>query len=151
MEPTKLTVAELAEATGRQIGPGPWRVVNQSRIDTFADATEDHQWIHVDPDRAREGPFGTTIAHGYLSLSMIPTLFEEMLEITDRRMGVNYGIDRLRFTAPVPSGSRVRLKATIGATRPKGDGVQFNVTVEMEIEGKDRPAFVGDIVLLAYP
>lgn len=151
MEPTKLTVAELAEATGRQIGPGAWRVVNQSRIDTFADATEDHQWIHVDPDRAREGPFGTTIAHGYLSLSMIPTLFEEMLEITDRRMGVNYGIDRLRFTAPVPSGSRVRLKATIGPTRPKGDGVQFNVAVEMEIEGKDRPAFVGDIVLLAYP
>ncbi|MPZ73115.1 MAG: hypothetical protein GEU74_07765 [Nitriliruptorales bacterium] len=151
MEPTRVTIAELAASTGRVLGPGPWRAVDQERINLFADATEDHQWIHVDPERAAEGPFGRTIAHGYLSLSMIPTLFEEMLDITDRRMGVNYGIDKLRFTAPVPSGSRVRLKATVGRTRPKGTGVQFNVNVEMQIEGQDRPAFVGDIVLLAYP
>src|SRR6266487_5999417 len=105
--PTELTLKELAEAKDRDLGASPWVRIDQRHIDLFAEATGDHQWIHVDPEAAAQGPFGTTIAHGYLTLSLLPALLSEVLRVTDARMGVNYGVERARFTAPVRSGTRV--------------------------------------------
>ena len=147
---TKLTVDELEQA-GERLGHSPWYTIGQDRIDAFAEATEDRQWIHTDPARAADGPFGTTIAHGYLSLSMLPMLLSEVVNVTDSRMGVNYGIDKVRFTSPVPSGSEVRLKAKLLGAERRGEGVRYRVGVEVEIKGADRPALVGEVVYLAVP
>jgi acyl dehydratase len=146
---TKLTVEELASGGERDLGASEWHRVEQRNIDLFAEATGDHQWIHVDPEAAAAGPFGTTIAHGYLSLSMLPMLMSEIVNVTDARMGVNYGIDKVRFTAPVPSGSEVRLKARLLGTEQRGEGVRWRVGVEVEIKGSERPALVGEVVYLA--
>ena len=146
---TKLTVEELAGGGERDLGASEWHRVEQRNIDLFAEATGDHQWIHVDPEAAAAGPFGTTIAHGYLSLSMLPMLMSEIVNVTDARMGVNYGIDKVRFTAPVPSGSEVRLKARLLGTERRGEGVRWRVGVEVEIKGSERPALVGEVVYLA--
>lgn len=146
-----VTVAELAELGETDLGTSPWFTVEQSRIDLFADATQDHQWIHVDPSRAAEGPFGTTIAHGYLTLSLIPYLLDQVLTISDQVRGTNYGIDRARFTNPVRVGSRLRLRCRLLAvTARKDGGLQYKVGAEVEVEGQERPALVGDFLYLTY-
>ena len=130
---------------GVVFGPSGWRDVAQERVNQFADATGDHQWIHVDPERAAGGPFGGTIAHGYLTLSMLPKLTESTFEFSDRRMGVNYGLNRVRFTSPVPAGSRVRARFKLAKFEPiEGNGVQVTWNTVVEIEGKDKPALVAE-------
>jgi len=146
---TKLTIEELERSGEQDLGTSSWHPIEQRSIDLFAEATGDHQWIHVDPEQAAQGPFGTTIAHGYLSLSMLPMLLSEVVNVTDAQMGVNYGIERMRFTAPVPSGSEVRLKAKLLGGERRGEGVRYRVGVEVEIKGSDRPALVGEVVYLA--
>ena len=147
---TTLTLEELESAEERDLGISDWHTVEQKHIDLFADATGDHQWIHVDPDMAKQGPFGTTVAHGYLSLSLLPMLMSQIISVTGARMGVNYGIDKVRFTSPVPSGSRVRLKARLLESNRKGDGILYKVGVEVEIEGQDKPALVGEVLYLVF-
>jgi acyl dehydratase len=146
----ELTLAELEGAAGLELAPSDWVTIEQRAIEQFADATGDHQWIHVDPEKAAQGPFGTTVAHGYLSLSLLPGLLETMLSVTDAKMGINYGIEKVRFTAPVPSGSRVRLKAKINSAERRGEGVLYHVGAEVEIEGADKPAMVGEVVYLVF-
>jgi acyl dehydratase len=147
----EVTLAEMRELGETPLGESDWLVMGQERVDGFADVTEDHQWIHVDPERAAHGPFGTTIAHGYLTLSLIPRLLEDLLVVTDQVRGTNYGIDRARFTSPVPVGSRVRLSGRLVEVRPRADGgVQYKVGVELQIAGQERPGLVAEILLLAY-
>jgi acyl dehydratase len=147
---TQLTLAELETAQDLELEPSEWVTIEQRSIDLFAEATGDHQWIHVDRERAAQGPFGTTVAHGYLSLSLLPRLVGSVLSVGDARMGINYGIEKVRFTAPVPSGSRVRLKGTIRSAERRGEGVLYRVAVEVEIEGADKPALVGVVVYLVF-
>jgi acyl dehydratase len=147
---TTLTLEELEAAEEQDFGVSDWHTVEQKHIDLFADATGDHQWIHVDPDMAKQGPFGTTVAHGYLSLSLLPMLMSQIITVTGARMGVNYGIDKVRFTSPVPSGSRVRLKARLLESNRKGDGILYKVGVEVEIEAQDKPALVGEVLYLVF-
>jgi acyl dehydratase len=146
---TTMTLAELESSAGRELGASDWHQITQRQIELFAEATGDHQWIHVDPEAAAAGPFGTTIAHGYLSLSMLPMLLSEVVSVSDAVMGVNYGIEKVRFTAPVPSGSRVRLHAMLNRAERKGPGVVWYVGVQIEIEGKEKPALVGEVVYMA--
>ena len=150
MSATELTTRDLLAAKDRELGTSEWWTVVQSHIDLFADATGDHQWIHVDPEKAKAGPFGTTIAHGYLSLALLPMLMKDVLRVPNARMGINYGIDRVRFTSPVKSGSRVRLKARVLDAEEKAGGVLYRVGVEIEIENEERPALVGEVLFLAY-
>lgn len=146
-----VTVDELRRLGQTDLGWSAWLPVEQARVDLFADATEDHQWIHVDPDRAARGPFGTTIAHGYLTLSLIPFLLEDLLTVSDQVRGTNYGIDRARFTSPVRVGSRVRMKGQLLSVQERPDGgLQYKVGVEVHIEGQERPALIGELVYLAY-
>jgi acyl dehydratase len=146
----ELTLAELEEAGEQELGTSQWVTIEQRAIDQFAEATGDHQWIHVDPEKAAAGPFGQTVAHGYLSLSLIPALLEEVLRVKDARMGVNYGIEKVRFTAPVPSGSDVRLRARLRSTERRGEGVLFHLGVTIEIRGEEKPALVGEVVYLTF-
>jgi acyl dehydratase len=146
-----VTVEELAGLGETDLGWSSWFPVEQPRVDGFADATEDHQWIHVDPERAAGGPFGTTIAHGYLTLSLVPHLLDELLTISDQARGTNYGIDRLRFTSPVSVGSRIRLHGRlVNVTKRPDGGLQFKVAGEIHTEGQERPAMVGEFVYLTY-
>jgi acyl dehydratase len=147
---TELTLAELEGATDLELEPSGWVTVEQRQIELFAEATGDHNWIHVDPERAAQGPFGTTVAHGYLSLSLLPMLAGTVLRVPEARMGVNYGIEKIRFTAPVPSGSQVRLKATVRSAERRGEGVLYRLGVELEIQGADKPALVGEVVYLVF-
>jgi acyl dehydratase len=147
---TALTLAELRTAAEVDLGTSGWRAVDQEEVDAFARITGDDQWIHVDTERAASGPYGGTIAHGYLLLALLPVLLRDLLRITDRRFGVNYGINKLRFTAPVPTGSRVRLRGTLAGSEPKGDQILYRLAVELEVEGSERPAFVGEVVYLAF-
>jgi acyl dehydratase len=143
--------SELLTATGQQLGHTDWLDIEQARIDLFADATGDHQWIHVDPEKAKDGPFGATIAHGYLTLSLANLFLPQLVEVQNVSMGVNYGCDRVRFPAPVPVGSRVRgAGEVISAEEVKG-GVQVVVRITVEIEGSDRPACVVDTISRFYP
>jgi acyl dehydratase len=146
---TKLTAADL-QSGERELGTSEWHTIEQRHIDLFAEATGDHQWIHVDPDMAAQGPFGTTIAHGYLSLSMLPMLLSEVLNVEGARMGINYGIDKVRFTAPVPVDSEVRLHARLLRGEPRGEGVLYIVGVQVEIKGSEKPALVGEVVYLVF-
>lgn len=139
--------AEAVAAVGTKLGPSGWLLVKQDRIDLFAKSTGDHQWIHVDTDRAKDGPFGTTIAHGYLTFSLINMFLPELIEARGMKMGVNYGADRLRFPAPVPTGSRIRAVGELTkAEMLAEDTVQTTVRVTVEIDGKDKPACVADII-----
>jgi acyl dehydratase len=147
---TTLTIAEIEDSTERDLGVSDWHRVEQKHVDLFADATGDHQWIHVDPEMAKQGPFGTTVAHGYLSLALLPKLMAEVMSISDAKMGLNYGTDRIRFTNPVPTESRVRLKAKLLESKRKGDGVLYKVGVEIEIEGQEKPALVGEVLYLVF-
>jgi acyl dehydratase len=147
---TQLTVEELEGTDERELGTSAWHPVEQRNIDLFAEATGDHQWIHVDPEAAAAGPFGGTIAHGYLSLSMLPMLMSEVLSVEGARMGVNYGIERVRFTAPVPTGSEVRLHAKLLSAERRGEGVLYRVGVQIEIRGSEKPALVGEVLYLVF-
>ena len=147
---TRLTVEELEGTGERELGTSAWHPVDQRSIDLFAEATGDHQWIHVDPEAAAAGPFGGTIAHGYLSLSMLPMLMSEVLSVEGARMGVNYGIERVRFTAPVPTGSEVRLHAKLLSAERRGEGVLYRVGVQIEIRGSEKPALVGEVLYLVF-
>lgn len=145
---TTMTMDELATAEDVDLGVSNWLEVTQEMVDTFADATGDHQWIHVDRERAAQGPFGTTIAHGFMTMSLLPVLLPDLLVVSDATMGVNYGSDRVRLTAPVPVGSRIRVRATLVETEPRAGGVLAHLDVTIEIEDSDRPAMVGRVLLL---
>jgi acyl dehydratase len=147
---TKLTLAELEASDERELGTSHWETVDQKQIDLFAEATHDHQWIHVDPEMAAQGPFGTTVAHGYLSLSMLPYFVSQVLDVTDVRMGINYGTEKIRFTAPVPVGSQIRLKATLRSSERRGEGVLYRLGVEIEIRDSEKPALVGEVLYLVF-
>ena len=147
---TRLSLDQLEGTEERGLGTSAWHTIDQREIDLFAEATGDHQWIHVDHEAAAQGPFGGTIAHGYLSLSMLPMLLGEVLTVEDARMGINYGIDRVRFTAPVPSGSQVRLKARLLEGTRRGEGILYRVGVEIEIVGAEKPALVGEVLYLVF-
>ena len=143
---------ELLDAVGRSLGESEWLEIGQDRIDKFADATGDHQWIHVDPERAKDGPFGACIAHGYLTMSLVNLFLPQIVDVRGISMGVNYGADRLRVPAPVPGGSRVRGSAErSGAQETKDGGVQATIRVSVEIEGGDRPGCVIDTISRYYP
>ncbi|WKX69548.1 MaoC family dehydratase [Streptomyces sp. XD-27] len=141
---------ELRAAVGEEIGPGEWLEIDQRRIDRFAEATGDHQWIHVDPERAASGPFGTTIAHGYLTLSLLPWFTSRLLRVEGVRMGVNYGVNKVRFPSPVPVGSRLRATARIAEVAEVKDGVQLTAVVTVEREGGEKPACVAESVSRFY-
>ena len=144
------TLASLKERVGEELAVGEWFTVDQATIDKFADATGDHQWIHIDRERAAKGPFGTTIAHGFLTLSLLPRLAASALEIGDVRMGVNYGLNRVRFPAPVPSGSRIRAHLKLLSYEPLDGGAQLVMEVTMERDGGDKPVCVAETVSRRY-
>ena len=143
-------LADLQALVGHEIGVSEWIGVDQARIDRFAEATGDHQWIHVDPARAAQGPFGTTIAHGFLTLSLLPEMSASAFEVRDTRMGVNYGLGRVRFPAPVPSGSRLRGRFRLMKFEPLDGGAQLTVEVTMEREGADKPVCVAESIARRY-
>ncbi len=144
------TLASLQARIGEPLGTSPWITVDQQRINLFAQATGDHQWIHVDPVRAAAGPFGTTIAHGFLTLSLLPELAEKAIHIDDVKMGVNYGLNRVRFTAPVPAGSRLRGQLRLKAYEPIEGGAQLTMEVSIEREGSTKPVCVAEAVSRRY-
>lgn len=139
-------LAAFKAAVGSPVGVSGWIDVTQERIDLFADATGDHQWIHVDPERAASGPFGTTIAHGYLTLSLLGSLAEQCYAVGGLAMGVNYGANKVRFPSPVPVGSRLRAGATLLATQDIAIGSQFTIQFVIEIEGQEKPACIAEVV-----
>jgi len=143
--------ADTLTAIGDELEPGPWLEVTQERVDAFADATGDHQWIHVDVERATAGPFGGTIAHGYLTLSLLPMLGADVVAYDGCSAVINYGTDKVRFPRPLPVGSRMRAGATITAARETGQGVQVTVRWNVEIDGQDKPACVADTLVLLVP
>ena len=146
------TPRDLLGAVGKPLGASAWLEICQERIDGFADATGDHQWIHVDPERAKRGPFGRTIAHGYLTLSLVNSFLPQIVEVHGISMGVNYGCDKVRFPAPVPVGSRLRgVGELVAAEEVKGGAVQATVRVTVEIEGGTRPACVMDTISRFVP
>ena len=140
-------MSALTDLIGRELGPTDWLVVDQARIDEFARATDDPQWIHVDPVRAAEGPFGTTVAHGYLTLSLCVPLMGQALQLTGYRMGINYGVNRVRFPAPLPSGSRIRGRFTVQSVDEVEGGEQGVVLATIEREDGDKPVCVAEVVL----
>lgn len=131
---------ELRATAGTDLGHSSWLEITQERVDRFAEATDDHQWIHVDPERAVDGPYGGTIAHGHLTLSLVIPLFSEILVIEGVSVSVNYGLNKVRFISPVPVGSRIRLAATVAEVTDVPGGVQVVVDCRIEIEGQDKPA-----------
>jgi acyl dehydratase len=147
---TVLDLADLAASVGKHLGYSEWHLVDQAQIDAFADATGDHQWIHVDAERAKAGPFGTTIAHGYFTLALVPVLLGQILRVQSVSLVVNYGLNKVRFPAPVPSGSRVRMGGELTNVEEIKGGVQATVTGTFEVEGQDKPACVAEIVFRYY-
>ncbi|MFE7119696.1 MaoC family dehydratase [Streptomyces sp. NPDC057654] len=141
---------ELRAAVGEELGTSDWLEIDQKRIDLFAEATGDHQWIHVDPERAAEGPFGATIAHGYLTLALLPALVPQVMRVDNIKMGVNYGTNKVRFPSPVPVGSRVRASARVAEVTEVPGGVQLTTTVTVEREGSEKPACVAETVSRFY-
>ncbi|MEN8723769.1 MAG: MaoC family dehydratase [Alphaproteobacteria bacterium] len=152
MSKTYKTPADLIGQEGTILGPTDWMAMTQDRIDGFADATDDHQWIHVDQDRAKDGPFGTTIAHGYLTLALVNKFLPQMLTVAEFSMGVNYGVEKVRFPNPVKQGARLRGSGEIVKVEEvKNGGVQSTVRITVEIEGEDRPACIADTISRYYP
>lgn len=151
MAKTAVRLRELESRVGEEVGVSPWVEMPQERIDLFAKATEDFQWIHVDPARAKDSPFGSTIAHGFLTLSMVPKLVESTFEFSDRKMGVNYGLNKVRFTAPVPAGANIRGRFKLAKYEKLDDGgVQTTWSVTVERQGGDRPVMVAETVSRHY-
>ncbi|MDI3330221.1 MAG: MaoC family dehydratase [Micrococcus sp.] len=151
---TPRTVVSFEEAkalAGQDLGVTEWREVTQEMVNTFADATDDQQWIHVDPERAKDGPFGAPIAHGFLTLSMIIPFWSELFDVSDVKTKVNYGLDKVRFTSPVKVGSRIRMKGSIADVQEvKGNGLHIVVDATIEIEGEERPAVVATFLARFY-
>jgi acyl dehydratase len=143
-------LADLSGRVGSALGVSDWVLVDQTRIQQFADATGDHQWIHLDADRAARGPFGCTIAHGFLTLSLLPILFQTGFTVADVRMGVNYGLNRVRFPAPVPSGSRVRGHFKLLSYENLEGGAQMTIEVRVEREGSDKPVCIAESVVRQF-
>jgi acyl dehydratase len=144
---TLRNAAEVRAVVGRELGPGDWLPIDQARIDGFADDTDDHQWIHVDPERAATGPFGATIAHGFLTLSLVPALANGVRRFEGTTMAVNYGLEKVRFPAPVPVGSRVRAKLIIAAADElPGGALQLLTRVTVEVEDVPKPACVAEVL-----
>jgi acyl dehydratase len=141
---------ELKAAVGEQLGTSDWVTVDQKQIDTFAEATGDHQWIHVDVEKAKSGPFGGTIAHGYLTLSLLPVFSAQVYRVENVKMGINYGLNKVRFTSPVPVNSRLRGSFELLEVTEVQGGVQVINKVTVEIEGSERPACVAEWVTRAY-
>ena len=141
---------ELAGSVGTHLGHSAWLEITQERIDAFADATDDHQWIHVDPERARSGPFGTTVAHGYLTLSLAVRFVDEIFAVEGVRMGVNYGTNKVRFVSPVPVGSKLRAGGTLAAIEEVPGGWQATLDITFEVEGADKPACVAQVLYRLY-
>jgi acyl dehydratase len=143
---------DLQQHVGRELGPSDWFTVDQGMIDKFAEATGDHQWIHVDVERAkREMPGGKTIAHGYLTLSLLPRLAPTLMSIAKRRRGLNYGSNKIRFITPVPAGSRIRLRQKLVKAEPVEDnGIRITSQMTMEVEGSERPAMVAETISMVY-
>lgn len=146
------TPQDLKQYVGKELGVSDWVMVDQEMIDKFADATGDHQWIHVDVERAkRELPIGNTIAHGYLTLSLVPRMSPQIMQIKNRSRGINYGSNKIRFTGMVPAGSRVRMRQSLKACEDvDGNGVRLITEVKIEREGEERPVMVGELIGLAY-
>ena len=145
-------LADLRILVGQEVAISEWITVTQEQVNQFAQATGDHQWIHVDVERATAGPFGAPIAHGFLTLSLLPRFFESAMEIRNTRMGVNYGLNRVRFTAPVPVGSRLRGRMTLLACEPiDNGGMQMTWQVTVEREGSDKPACIAESLTRRYP
>lgn len=142
--------ADLLQLVGKSLGTSQWREITQDDVDLFAKATGDEQWIHVDTERAKTGPFGGTIAHGYMTLSLIAPLFEGVLNVEKLGMGVNYGLNKTRFPAPVPVGSRVRLTANVSDASEIKGGVQIIVAITIERDGGDKPVCIAEAVLRYY-
>lgn len=147
---TVATPRDLLSYAGKPLGTSDWREISQSDVDLFAQATGDDQWIHVDVERAKTGPFGSTIAHGYMTLALIAPLFADVLTITELGMGVNYGLNKARFPAPVPVGSRVRLSASVDTAEEIKGGVQIVASITIERENADKPVCVAEAVLRYY-
>lgn len=150
MPAQQIGLQDLEARVGSEIALSPWLPIEQERIDLFARATDDHQWIHVDPERARSGPFGGTIAHGFLTLSLLSRMMKEAVEVSGVRMSVNYGLNRVRFTAPVPSGARVRARLVLGKLEKLEGGVQLTWSITVEREGGDRPCLVAEWLVRHY-
>jgi acyl dehydratase len=144
------TLDDLRPLVGTSLGSSEWVEIDQARIDTFADATDDHQWIHVDPTRAKNGPFGTTIAHGYLTLALLIPMWTEILDVTQVSAKVNYGLGKVRFPAPVPAGSKIRATATLAALEDITGGVQITIDAVIERDGSDKPACVAQPIFRFY-
>ncbi len=145
-----LSVTQLRDRVGEEVGVSPWLQIDQARIDKFAEAIDDPQWIHVDPERAKSGPFGTTIAHGFLTLSLLSHLIESTFSFADRKMGVNYGLNKVRFTAPLPVDSRVRAHFVLGSWERKDDMIQTVWHVTIEREGSDKPVLIAEWIGRSY-
>ena len=145
-DPAHIHRTELAARIGEKLGVSPWHTITQDEVNRFADATGDHQWIHVDPERAAQGPFGGPIAHGYLTLSLAPVLVTEVVHLEGATMGVNYGCNKVRFVNPVPVGSNVRVTATLAQADDVAGGVQATIDLTFEIEGIEKPACVAQVV-----
>ncbi|MDJ0351007.1 MaoC family dehydratase [Cryobacterium sp. PH29-G1] len=150
MSTTVTTFAELPGLAGTDLGYTDYIEVDQTQIDTFADATDDHQWLHTDPVKAKDGPFGTTVAHGFLTLSLAIPFWTELLDVTDVTTKVNYGLDKVRFPSPVTVGSRIRMRATIASVTEIAGGVQLGVDQTIEIEGGTKPAVVAHSLYRFY-
>lgn len=148
-EPRTIDFADLEQLEGQEIGVSDWHVIDQDRVNMFADATGDHQWIHVDVERATAA-LGSPIAHGYLTLSLLPMLSSEVLKVSGTTRGINYGSDKVRFTNMVPVGSKVRLRQKCLAVEPKAGGKQTRMEATIEIEGQDRPALVAETLTVVY-
>lgn len=140
-------LAELVGAEGAELGPSDWVVVDQARIDAFANATGDHQWIHVDPERAATGPFGMTIAHGLLTLSLLPTFLHQLYRVDGVTMAINYGLDKVRFLTPVPVGSKLRATATIAEVKQLESAVQVKVVTTIDLDSGGKPACVVESIV----
>jgi acyl dehydratase len=151
MAKTAIMLRDLESKVGQEVGISPWVEMTQERIDVFAKATEDFQWIHIDPERAKDSPFGGTIAHGFLTLSMLPKLSESTFEFTGRKMGVNYGLNKVRFTSPVPAGAKIRGRFVLAKyEKIEGNGVQTTWSVTMEREGGTKPVCVAETISRHY-
>jgi len=148
--PIQLTTADLTGRVGQQLGLSDWRVIEQADANAFGVTTHDQQWIHTDPARAATGPFGRTIAHGYLTLSLATSLVDEVFTVTDALMVVNYGVDRVRFPAPLPVGAKVRAQVSLAALRDFSGGVQATLHLEYQVAGQDKPCCVADVLLRYY-
>ena len=140
------SVADLAAAAGETIGQSDWVTVSQEEVNLFADATGDHQWIHVDPERAKDGPFGTTIAHGYMTLSLLPRMQHDMYTVKGIKLAINYGLNKVRFPKPVTVGASIRVGGEIAAFEHTKQGAQVVVKYTIEIKGEDKPACVAETV-----